>query len=1258
MATPFSKPLEYAEYIEPVDMDLLLKAVTYKQGKHDLNKQRITNLVNQAIDMPFAKDQDREYFDARMSSLVNALNRFGAGDLSSDSRADYLVGYLAQASDDLVANGVEGALWKKQYDQSALDAREKNPESYSEINYDFGLINYETWLNDGQIGSDVNSYSNPWIGKGVGTYQPFVNPDVLIREELDKIDPEITFEITPFGNGIQYYKNKYEIITDDKILNSINLQVEGNPALQKQLEINAWATYGSLSSDQLAPQLQSYYQDKLDQTTKSIEFYRKKKGGASAEELVQINNAIKELKKNEALYEEKSSIESVNNTLANPNQRVATLKQLYNEDLYSNYMFQYATQNLVDMSVIVDEAAKINATASANRALQSDGEINDILKEMYLLQGKGETGQAESMAKFLTDVYGYSPGTLPDGTPATASDLLSFYRAGTTSNILKDESILGEDGEILSLADKFEAEKEILRDQASSTIVNIAGIVTEYNEGSPFYYGGTAAEVKATIGSWDEEQIAAEITKASTDGKYEELYNALTSYKKIYDTYTDYGEVTSVALDRFYISIEDDLINQKNVELSPYYTGSGQFLYVDNGALKMDDNVSAYEINNAFDGFMRAKKDQYERESGPVGAWFRYKGRQLRNVLGNTSSFLHDRSAGRANTDGWIVNSYKQNVLATTPNPESFAGLGFSLPESIFGEVGKSNLQRLYDYEKRTDPTGTMPLYTSIAGFRGYDVDGDGNIDYDEQTGQPIIGSPQQAVYGEGIVEKSRLPMGQRIAQGLPKTINNLFMFMPVGQVVGRGARAARMAQVPTQVANRSPIANILGQAPVIRPVMSFVGRRFPRVASVVTPNLPKLFSRGMVAGKNYRRGQYTPALPGAGNVVGRASRNIPKGSYIPYTGGMRYFAPSALQLGLGQGLSIASSLLPAYLAGDMNYNQMVNTAVLTDALDGSTESYKKAIAEIINSNYYSSRDGQFFPNASAVLGDKYRYVLSDLLLQNNYQKLATRSLNLSEDPAGFNYAQEIFSMMGNSPNSESILSTFPALQSYESYKANIEDPDPENGPINLTVKNIGAGEVMLQITQGDEQMMAQIPMDKNSRFYNEIVMPEIIAYNREEEILTSNLANFIKARKQVVDSGGNSSGYTRSLSSLTAKDPNSNLFMRPVFKMQYQPHNVNGLDYVTRQNNFEGTKRLHLTGVEIVDGNGNVLGVVERITDPNDPTKEINFNQSQMSSTNEQDAEILFGNADQDIADAQARRLLTNEALVQGIMDKFNESK
>jgi len=104
MASPFSKPIEYAPYVDQVDKDLLVKAVTYKQGKFDLNRSRLQSQLNAASQIPLDKEEDREYFNERMTALVNTINLYGAGDISADTRADYISSYIAEAADDNVAN--------------------------------------------------------------------------------------------------------------------------------------------------------------------------------------------------------------------------------------------------------------------------------------------------------------------------------------------------------------------------------------------------------------------------------------------------------------------------------------------------------------------------------------------------------------------------------------------------------------------------------------------------------------------------------------------------------------------------------------------------------------------------------------------------------------------------------------------------------------------------------------------------------------------------------------------------------------------------------------------------------------------------------------------------------------------------------------------------------------------------------------------------------------------------------------------------
>ncbi len=142
MASPFSRPIEYAPYVQQVDKELFAKAVTYKQGKFDLNRSKLQAQLDAAAQIPLDKQQDREYFNERMTALVNTVNLHGAGDVSSDTRADYLSGYIAEAADDNVATGYASTMAKRNYDAEWAKISEDDPSNFSPENYEYGLHNY------------------------------------------------------------------------------------------------------------------------------------------------------------------------------------------------------------------------------------------------------------------------------------------------------------------------------------------------------------------------------------------------------------------------------------------------------------------------------------------------------------------------------------------------------------------------------------------------------------------------------------------------------------------------------------------------------------------------------------------------------------------------------------------------------------------------------------------------------------------------------------------------------------------------------------------------------------------------------------------------------------------------------------------------------------------------------------------------------------------------------------------------------------
>lgn len=434
MASPFSKPIEYAPYVDQVDKDLLVKAVTYKQGKFDLNRSRLQAQLNAASQIPLDKKQDREYFNERMTALVNTINLHGAGDISADTRADYISGYIAEAADDKVANGYASTMYKRNYDAEWAKISEDDPDKFNQDNYNYGLQNYTKWLNDGQVGSSVNDYYDPRIGKGVGRANPFVNVDAAIRENLKEIDPRITFQLTPFGNGIQYFNEKREVITDEQVLNDINLTLSGDPRLKTQLGINAWAQYGNASSDDLLPIIQNDYATKISNIDKNIFALQQSSAGATDEQKSIITANLEQLNSAKRELEQASTPEAIARTLSDPNSRISTEFNLYTNNLLGGYVERYAKDEIVSRTGFTDEVAKARFNSDLRKSearykasLDAANELSNrqfnLLKEMTVATATGEFEKAKGLASVM-DMTGGTGIASPGGRELTGMELL------------------------------------------------------------------------------------------------------------------------------------------------------------------------------------------------------------------------------------------------------------------------------------------------------------------------------------------------------------------------------------------------------------------------------------------------------------------------------------------------------------------------------------------------------------------------------------------------------------------------------------------------------------------------------------------------------------------------------------------------------------------------------------------------------------------------------------------------------------------
>jgi hypothetical protein len=1184
--------------------------------------------------MPFAKDEDREYFDSRMGGLINELNRYGAGDLSSDSRADYLVGFLSQAADEAVANGVAGTLWKQQYDASALEARKENPESFSEDNYQFGLQNYNAWLNDKQVGTDVNDYSNPWTGRGVGRYQPFVNVDKMLREELEKIDPEITFEIVPFGNGIQYFKNKYELITDEKLLNSINLQVQGNPQLKQQLDINAWSTYSAATDQQLIPEIQSYYSNKAQEAAKSIDYFRKQKAGASTQQLEIINQEIDNLKKLQSNFEQQASTENITNLLSNPSSRVSTIKSLYNDGLFSSYAFQYAQQNITDMDVFADAAAKADYEASLARESEKTKAANDVMLKAYEAYGQGNSALGDSYIAYIDDVlkYGFDPQPTADGTgytAKTARQKMMEHRMGLADETMTAEPLGTPDGKADAVG-QFTSHLYLTQTELDNAITNLASTKS---------YGETRAETVATINSWGLEQLTEAINNEIDDpivqGHLRTVKRAKLQQEMGSVVLNDAAELTTM-------TIQNDVKAGNTFWFGDGYSGDGEYLYISNHDPEVKDGlylgnlITPSETRAAYN---LIKQDEYERRTRPisqggygtVGGWFVNRAVDLYDYPMDIVSAGYDYTFGRARTAGRYVPSYKRFRVSR-------------------------NMQELY----LADTEPGKPTYTDVSGFLGYDIDGDRIPDAGATSGNPI--------YGEGLVAESQKPTGQRFREELGKGAT-LYLSMVPGANVGRTGNPA----------GGGVVGGVVGRYVEKTP---FVGRYISRV-------IPRPGRRTVqIAQKNYRRGQF---LPGGG----RATTNIAQGQRIPGGTG-RTFGRDLFGLttagGVGVGIDAANIAYNTQnrqqLVDEANrrasgfafqdptvtgqnpfglgpnvqfFGRNLNENLIAAGVLENDDALREAISQELKLDFFNERNGSMFFDPQSLAGALEEDILGRILIDDyGVRATSTRRLSLNT-PEAEPYLDEIFATVN--PDGSRLFPDIPSLQSAATFTASQKgDPTKDEEAVLIDVVGIGSGNVGVEITIGDEKPIYKpLPIGRNTRFYKEVIEPENEAYANAIDNTYANVGMFRKSRRlidqntKILPDGTIQPGdpLTNKLETLTIYDSDSRLYIRPQYTMTYEAYSDEDLKY--HNGTYDGEKVLKQTGVAILDENKNVLAVIKNAGVYNfDVTigeTRPNVNQDPNMPT------LLEQMPDDDVSLLIARNFFNNTDMVQAVLDEFSKS-
>jgi hypothetical protein len=442
MASAYSTPIQYKPYESNVDVQFITQALAYKQQKYDANYEKMSNFFQNMANVDFAKEEDRQRYFDRLNSLRDEVNRYGMGDLSQTGVSENIMSHIGQAADEKTLNGYYGTLAIRKIQKEAEKAKEKG--TYNPLNYSYSMQEASEWINDGQAGS---SY------KGGSSYIPYTDVIQKMNDRLKEIKPD--FQIVSYGQGIMIVDEKYEQVPEYKVRGVIQ-QLMSDPNIQQQMKINAWGSYGRAPEEQLKGFFKGSVENTLNQYNNYIssleEGYKKAK---TKSEKDSISKELDEIsKRRNELNSNLNDFDNYFNTIGK--ERIS--ETLYNDELTSSFIQQYAKNNLVSINRTTDKGKELALKHSYKIKEQKAEKSLDFMKEMVTATAKGDFSAASAYAN-ASDLL-----KLQSGQPLT-DDQVS---AVGMFNLLKNTTAFIGTGTITDQLDGATAVSKVYADVESS----------------------------------------------------------------------------------------------------------------------------------------------------------------------------------------------------------------------------------------------------------------------------------------------------------------------------------------------------------------------------------------------------------------------------------------------------------------------------------------------------------------------------------------------------------------------------------------------------------------------------------------------------------------------------------------------------------------------------------------------------------------------------------------------------------------------
>ena len=262
---------EYPDYISPFPADELIKLAVKKQEMYDEGRSLVQKQIDtySQIRSELVKDQDKEYFDKSMASLVKSINGSAGLDFSNKSNVQAVLNIGKPFEND--SNLTKAVQSSKNYSKMMEEYKKLDPKFKSPSNDHAYFKGIKSWMDDPNVGSSL----------GYSQYKPYADGVVKKWGELEKeLKPDIqtVYEQSPDGRWIT--KQKISGVDQDRFMKAYMSSL--TPQEQEQLRLDAEYSLDLKGKDNVFSNWQKSQQSNLEAYNRQLSDLESKRSTAAS----------------------------------------------------------------------------------------------------------------------------------------------------------------------------------------------------------------------------------------------------------------------------------------------------------------------------------------------------------------------------------------------------------------------------------------------------------------------------------------------------------------------------------------------------------------------------------------------------------------------------------------------------------------------------------------------------------------------------------------------------------------------------------------------------------------------------------------------------------------------------------------------------------------------------------------------------------------------------------------------------------------